>query len=212
MPEPFRLVKASRILVFGVHPKLNQIRSRSGALTQHATEQRASVPSPPRSFRNSERDDIPPTVPNRLVMSSAGYPEPWCQPEWTRPERVPSQLTPILGEPRRQQGTSRQVADPSATVPGMDTIREAPRAATFYMLAGALQFAPVILRFAFPELASNGWLLTLAILLISAALYGLATLLQRLLMPERRTAFSLGVLWAGIAVSLINSLYWYTTD
>lgn len=93
----------------------------------------------------------------------------------------------------------------------MDTIREAPKAASMYMLAGVLQFSAVAAWFMPPTLGSIGWQLVLIILALSAVLFGIATLLQRLLMPGRRTVFSLGVLWTGIVVSLINSILLYVS-
>lgn len=94
----------------------------------------------------------------------------------------------------------------------MDPIREAPKAASMYMLAGVLQFSAVAAWLMPSTVLSTGWQLVLVILALSAGLFGLATLLQRLLMPGQRTVFSMGVLWTGIVVSLINSVLLYISS
>lgn len=78
-----------------------------------------------------------------------------------------------------------------------------------YMFAGVLQFSTVAAWFMPTTVLSTGWQLVLVILALTAGLFGLATLLQRLLMPDQRTVFSMRVLWTGIVVSLINSILLY---
>lgn len=89
---------------------------------------------------------------------------------------------------------------------GLSTIQESPLTTSGFIFVGALQVGAVAGRFLPAAIVSNGWLLSLTILLITAVLFGIATLLQRLLMPSQRTTFSRGVLLAGIGVSLVSSI------
>ncbi|MFA5552736.1 MAG: hypothetical protein WDA03_14105 [Trueperaceae bacterium] len=61
----------------------------------------------------------------------------------------------------------------------MNPIRETPKAASMYMLAGVLQFSAAAAWFMPTTISSIGWQLVLVILALSAGLFGLATLLQR---------------------------------
>lgn len=83
--------------------------------------------------------------------------------------------------------------------------------ASVYMAVASLQFAAAVGRSLPTAVGANGWLMVLVLLVIAAVLFGIATVLQRFLMPGRRTAFSIGYFWTGIAVSLINSIVGLTT-
>lgn len=91
---------------------------------------------------------------------------------------------------------------PRVTTPGA-----APsRLATLLLLAGSVQFAVAIARLLPTAIAANGWLLGLVVSLITAAVYGVAELVQRAAAPRHRSTFSHWYLLAGICTFFVAQL------
>ncbi len=75
-----------------------------------------------------------------------------------------------------------------------------------FMVVASLQLATVAARFLPLNVAANGLLLTAVILATAAAFFGVAILLQRILMPDRRSTFATFYFWTGILAFLTSSI------
>lgn len=104
-----------------------------------------------------------------------------------------------------EQRAKTRPGGPFGRLAGMNKNQESPRLASVYMVVASMQFAAAAGRFLTMAVGS-GWWFFLVLLVITALLFGIATGLQRILMPNRRTAFAFRYFIAGLAISLLGSI------